>query len=274
MPRLLAEKVAVVTGGGRGLGRSHALALAAEGAAVLVNDLDREVADAVVDEIRSIGGRADSDGGDVSSLAGGAAVVSAALGNFGRVDVVVNNAGISRSVPIEDLDEEFLDALLGVHLKGVIGTTKAAFAAMETAGRGGRIVNTTSGEGLSPRHAGTTAYACAKAAVYAFTAVAAIEGSPHGITVNAISPLAATRMSAAFFEREPTGEASRRLDPAKVSVAVVYLASELSAGITGRVLRVEGDRISAPQMSFPTGIASADWTPQTIAARIDEILSS
>jgi NAD(P)-dependent dehydrogenase (short-subunit alcohol dehydrogenase family) len=276
---LLDGKVAVVTGGGRGLGRAHALALAAAGAAVLVNDLgsgvegagtDATVAGAVVDEIRAAGGIADADTGDVSSVAAGARLVQRALDAFGRVDVVVNNAGISRRTLVADLDDEVLDLHLGVHLKATVGTTRASFAAMATSG-GGRIVNTVSGAGLDPAHPESAAYASAKAAVYAFTKVAAIEGAACGVTVNAVSPLAVTRMSETFFARADPAAAAR-LDPSRVSDVVVYLASDLSAGVTGRILRVEGGQLSEAYMTRTPGADADRWEPAALAARIAEVL--
>jgi NAD(P)-dependent dehydrogenase (short-subunit alcohol dehydrogenase family) len=276
---LLDGRVAVVTGAGRGLGRSHALALADEGAMVVVNDVgagvggggsDAAVADGVAAEITALGGQAAADHADVSTMEGAAAVVERAVDAFGRVDVVVNNAGVSRLVPIVELDEDVLDLHLGVHLRATIGTTKAAFPAMSA---GGRIVNTVSGAGLDPRHPGTAAYAAAKAAVYATTLVAAVEGAALGITVNAVSPLAVTRMSDDFFSRAQP-EARADLDPGRVSPVVVYLASDLSGGLTGRVLRVEGGHVSEARMSWSTGVSSDAWTPAGLAGRMGEILGA
>ena len=197
---VLDGKVAVVTGAGRGLGRAHAIALAAAGASVLVNDVDGDAAAAVVVEITGAGGAAAADLTDLGTMAGARAVIDTAVAAFGTVDVLVNNAGISQRQLLDELDEVVLDRHLAVHLKATIATTQAAFPVMRAAG-GGRIVNTVSGAGLRPEHPGTTSYTCAKAAVYAATLVAAAEGAPHGIMVNAVSPLAVTPMSAAFFER-------------------------------------------------------------------------
>lgn len=232
---MLAGRVAVVTGAGRGLGRAHALALAAEGAAILVNDV--ELAEETTADIERAGGRAVADGADVSSLAGGAGVVAHAREVFGRVDIVVNNAGVSRPAPIAELDDENLEAHLGVHLRATVGTTSAAFPLMRGQG-GGRIVNTISGHGLEPRHANSAAYACAKAAVFGFTRAAALEGAPDGITVNAVAPLAYTAMSEEYLAG--VDGARQRYAPVHVSRVVVFLASDRAAGITGRVLRVEG----------------------------------
>ena len=275
---LLEGKVAIVSGAGRGLGRAHALTLASHGAAVLVNDLggevrgggrDGTVAEAVAREIVAAGGEAQADDGDVSTVAGAAGVVDRAGSLFGGVDVVVNNAGVSRLATVEELDDEVLDLHLGVHLKGTVGLTRAAFPLMRERG-GGSVVNTVSGAGLFPEHPGTAAYASAKAAVYAFTKVAAIEGAAHGIRVNAVSPLAVTRMSEGFFARAQPG-AAELLGPERVSVVVAFLASPLARNITGRVLRVEGGHVCEVFTDRTAG-AEAEWIPETLAARMGEVL--
>jgi NAD(P)-dependent dehydrogenase (short-subunit alcohol dehydrogenase family) len=273
---LLDAKVALVTGAGRGLGRSHALRLASHGAAVIVNDVgaavvgggqDESVAESVAQEICAAGGRAEADHTDISTVAAAGEVVQHAVDAFGRIDIVVNNAGITRRVALVDLDDEVLDLHLGVHLKGTVGTMKAAFPVMANQGEGA-IVNTVSGAGLFPEHPGTTGYACAKAAVYATTLVAAVEGRPLGIRVNAISPLAVTRMSEAFFSRAAPGQAER-LNPARVSVVVAFLASHLADGISGRILRIEGEHLCEAHMTWTTGV-EADWTPELLADRIGQ----
>jgi NAD(P)-dependent dehydrogenase (short-subunit alcohol dehydrogenase family) len=275
---LLDGKVALVTGAGRGLGRSHALTLASQGAAVIVNDVgaavvgggrDESVAQSVAQEIRAAGGRAEADHTDISTITAAGDVVQHAVDAFGRLDIVVNNAGITRRVSLVDLDDEVLDLHLGVHLKGTVGTMKAAFPIMANQGEGA-VVNTVSGAGLFPEHPGTTGYACAKAAVYAATLVAAVEGRPLGIRVNAVSPLAVTRMSEAFFSRAAPGQAER-LDPARVSVVVAFLASHLADGITGRILRIEGEHLCEAHMTWTTGV-EADWTPELLAERVDQAL--
>jgi NAD(P)-dependent dehydrogenase (short-subunit alcohol dehydrogenase family) len=275
---LLDGKVALVTGAGRGLGRSHALSLAAHGATVFVNDVggavggggrDESVAESVAEEIRAAGGQAEADHTDISTIAAAGKVVQHAVEAFGRLDIVVNNAGITRRVALVDLDDEVLDLHLGVHLKGTVGTMKAAFPVMADQGEGS-IVNTVSGAGLLPENAKTTGYACAKAAVYAATLVAAVEGRPLGVRVNAISPLAVTRMSEGFFSRTAPGQAER-LDPARVSVVVAFLASHLAAGITGRILRVEGEHLCEAHMTWTAGV-EADWTPELLAEGIGQAL--
>jgi len=266
---LLDGKVAVVTGAGRGLGRAHALALAANGAKVLVNDVGG--ADEVAKEIDAAGHEAVADHTDLATMAAAHSVVDAAVRAFGTVDILVNNAGISRRQPLDELDETALDLHLAVHLKATIATTQAAFPVMAAAG-GGRIVNTVSGAGLRPEHPGTTAYACAKAAVYAATLVAAAEGRSHDIRVNAVSPLAITPMSEAFFQDADAGY-REALAPARVSQIVVFLASELAGGLTGRIIRVEGEHVSEAAMVWSEGAtAPGGWTPDGLAARLDEVL--
>jgi NAD(P)-dependent dehydrogenase (short-subunit alcohol dehydrogenase family) len=268
---LLDGKVAVVTGAGRGLGRAHALALAADGAKVLVNDVGG--AGEVAREIATAGGEAVADHTDLATMASARAVVDAAVRAFGTVDVLVNNAGISRRQTLDELDEPVLDLHLAVHLKATVATTQAAFAVMAAAG-GGRIVNTVSGAGLRPEHPGTTAYACAKAAVYAATLVAAAEGKPHGIRVNAVSPLAVTPMSEAFFQAADPAQRDA-LAPERVSDVVVFLASDLAGDLTGRILRVEGTHVSEAAMVWSDGASARDaerWTPDHLAARLSDVL--
>jgi NAD(P)-dependent dehydrogenase (short-subunit alcohol dehydrogenase family) len=239
-PTRLDGRVALVTGAGRGLGRTHALALAARGAAVMVNDLgtdldgrgaSAEPADAVVAEIEASGGQAAADHTDVASLAGGRAAVDATVALFGRVDIVANNAGVAAGE---------LDALLDVHLKGALGTMDAALPVMQANGYG-RIVNTVSEVALDARFAGPLAYGVAKAALWSATLSVAAE-APPGITVNAISPGARTRMNAAVLDTGFRGGASDELDlaPEHVAAVVAYLASPAAGDITGRVIHAAG----------------------------------
>ena len=272
---VLAGRVAIVTGGGRGLGRAYALALAAAGAQVVVNDVgcdvagageDARVADDVVGEIRATGGTALASHEAVGTMEAGEAIVRAALTAFGRVDVLVNNAGIVDSHPFDTFPADSWARVLAVHLTGTFACARAAFAAMRAAGRGGRIVNTTSGAALDQGYPGTAAYAAAKGGVTSLTRVVAAEGAPYGITCNAIAPLAHTRMSAGFL-------AGRPLDPMTVAPLVVYLASETSAGVSGEIFRVRDGRIAVARLAADDGIAPAGaaWTATEIAARIDEI---
>jgi NAD(P)-dependent dehydrogenase (short-subunit alcohol dehydrogenase family) len=243
----ITRRVAIVTGGGRGLGRAHALALARTGLAVVVNDVgcatdgqgaDGAVASGVVAEIVAGGGVAVDDGHDVGSLAGGAAVVQTALARYGRVDVVVNNAGVVVPAEIGDVDDAALDHLLAVHLKGTLGTTAAALPALLDQGWG-RIVNTVSEVALRPGAHGA-GYAIAKAAVWSATLATAEAVRGTGVTANAVSPGAATRMSAGSLD--PRFDPAE-LDPARVADVVAWLASDDAGDVNGAVLHVAGSHV-------------------------------
>lgn len=278
----LAGRVAIVTGGGRGLGRAHALALAAAGARVVVNDVgcgldghgaDAGVAAAVGEEIRARGGDAVASAEDVGSATAATRIVGTALSAFGRLDVLVTSAGITRSHAFADFPDDDWDRLLAVHLTGTFTCARAAFAAMQASGQGGRIITTTSGAGLDHIYPGTAAYAAAKGGVASLTRVIAAEGAPHGITCNAIAPLARTRMSDAFLAGEdgPAGE----LDPAALGPLVVYLASAASAGVSGQLFSFRHGRIGVLRVAggpevAPVGTA---WTVEEIAARLPALLA-
>ncbi|HZP28540.1 MAG TPA: SDR family oxidoreductase [Acidimicrobiia bacterium] len=275
--RPLAGRVAVVTGAGRGIGRAHALALADLGAAVLVNDLgtdlsgcgrDAEPADAVVAEIRARGGTALADGGDVASIAGGRAVVEHAVAELGRVDVVVNNAGFALGGgTVEEPEEAGLDALLAVHLRAAVGTMSAAFPVMRANGYG-RVVNTVSEVALDARFAGPLGYGIAKAALWSATLSAAEEGRPYGITVNAISPGARTRMNADALDAGFREGASARLDlaPEHVAAVVAYLATPDAGDITGRVFHVAAGEIREYETRRHAGTELAERLAAAIRA--------
>ncbi|WP_256790179.1 SDR family NAD(P)-dependent oxidoreductase [Frankia sp. AvcI1] len=255
--RLLEGRVVIVTGGGRGIGRSHSLELAAHGATVVVNDLgvgvrgessQEEPADAVVAEIEAKGGVAVRDTGNVTDWAAVRSLVANTVERFGRLDAVVNNAGILRDATITSLTEQDWDAVIGVHLKGTFALTKHAcdyWRAESKAGRpvAGRIVNTTSGTGLAG-NVGQAAYGAAKAGIANLTLTTALEGSRYGVTANCISPVAATRMTAGTGLAQPgADEGFDRFDPANSSPVVAWLASERSGWLTGRVLRIDGNTV-------------------------------
>jgi NAD(P)-dependent dehydrogenase (short-subunit alcohol dehydrogenase family) len=247
-------RVAVVTGAGRGIGRAHALELAHRGAAVVVNDLgagldgtgaDRAPAERIVAEIIEAGGRAVVDTTDIASMEGGRAVVERALDAFGAVDVVVNNAGFaSGGGTIAEPVAAEIEALLAVHFIGTLATMSAAFPHM-AARRFGRIINTVSEVALDTRFTAGLGYSVAKAAVWSATLVAAREGADQGITVNAISPGARTRMNADLLDagfREGASE-GLDLDPRHIARVAAFLASEEAADITGRILHVAGPAV-------------------------------
>ena len=258
MTSLLDGRVAIVTGGGRGIGRCHAMELAAHGATVVVNDLGVGVhgedssespADDVVAEITAAGGTAVSDGTSVTDWGGVADLVARTVNDFGRLDVVVNNAGIVRDRMITSLSEDDWDAVIAVHVKGTFTVTKHACDHWRTVAKAGgevsgRIINTTSGTGLFG-NIGQSPYGAAKAAIANFTIITAMEMQRYDVTANAISPLAATRMAAtstamASYE---TGSGWERLDPGNSSPVVAWLASAESGWLTGQVLRIDGNSV-------------------------------
>ncbi|WP_418956480.1 SDR family oxidoreductase [Streptomyces tritici] len=243
-------RVVIVTGAGRGLGRAHALAFAAEGARVVVNDLGvgldgRPGADSpaarVVDEIRAAGGEAVAHGGDVATGEGAASLVETAIDAFGRLDTLVNNAGFLRDRMLVNLGEDDWDAVMRVHAKGHFLPLKHAAAYWRAASKAGRevtarVVNTTSGAGLLGS-VGQGNYAAAKAAIVGLTLVASAELARYGVQVNAIAPAARTRMTEEVFGGLDAA-------PEDVSPLVVWLGSPASAGVTGRVFEAEGGRIT------------------------------
>jgi len=239
-------RVALITGAGRGIGRAHALLLAELGASVVVCDVgaeldgrgrDGSVAEAVAGEIAARGGSATADASDVSSFEGGAAAVARALEVFGRIDIVINNAGLARGGAIEALAEEDLRRVLEVNFVGAVGAIRAAWPHM--AGQGwGRIINTVSEVALDGRFESGLAYAAAKAAVWSMTLKLAREGRSCGITANAISPGAFTRMNEALFAEE--GRPPMDLAPSHVARVAAWLASDAAADVTGRVVHAAG----------------------------------
>lgn len=260
---LLEGKVVIVTGGGRGLGREHCLALAGHGAAVVVNDPGGGVhgentgespAESVVAEITAGGGRAVADQSSVTDWESTETLVGRAVSEFGRLDAVVNNAGILRDRMLFSMTEDDFDAVIAVHLKGTFAMMRHACAywreqAKNGTGHGGRIINTTSATGLFGT-VGQVNYGAAKAGIISMTTIAAMEMARYGVTVNAISPTALTRMTEGnpllSAPAQGTGDVPKGFDPhapANVSGLVVYLASDASSWLTGQVFRVYGNRI-------------------------------
>jgi len=272
------SKVAIVTGGGQGLGRAYALALAAAGAAVVVNDVGAALngtvepgagPGAVVQEIRARGGRAL---GIVESVADPRAVqrlMQEAVAAFGRVDVLVNNAGIVRSRPVMEMSDADFDAVIDVHLRGTFLCTRDALRLMHAAGRGGRIINVTSGAAFATPYPGTANYAAAKGGIISFTRVVAAEAQDLGVTCNAIAPLARTRMS----RQHLADDTDPSLEPETVAPLVVFLASDAAAAITGQVFRVARGEIAVVRSTIgaPVRAKGERWTADEIAARIGEI---
>lgn len=255
----LAGRVALVTGAGRGLGAAHARTLAAAGAAVVVNDLGvsldgttRETADAAsgtVAEIVAAGGLAIADRSDIAGFEGAELVVRRALDAFGRFDIVVNNAGILSRSALIDLSQEELERNLAVNVIGSAGTVRAAFEPMREQGYG-RVVNTISEAALRTGHHVGLAYAAAKAALWGLTMALADEGSRDGITVNAVSPGARTRMS-----RDHLAGSGSRLDltPEHVSRVVLALVGESAGDVTGRVVHAAGGEVREYRLTRTAG---------------------
>jgi NAD(P)-dependent dehydrogenase (short-subunit alcohol dehydrogenase family) len=280
---LLTGKVALVTGAGGGLGRCHALALAKEGAKVVVNDLGgardgsggggHSMADKVVEEIRALGGQAVGNYDSVASAKGGEAVVQAALDAFGKLDICVNNAGILRDKTLAKLTEDLWDPVVEVHLKGTYCVTRPAYNHMRERGQGGVIINTSSTSGLNGNF-GQTNYGAAKAGIFGFSRCLAIEGQKAGIRVYILAPVALTRLTEDLAGMQAE-EMKQKLDPALVSPLVVYLASDLAKDQTGTTYFVGGGRIAEMKMVTAQGVTKTDdgglWTPEEIAARMSEI---
>ncbi|MER5444294.1 SDR family oxidoreductase [Streptomyces sp. NPDC002764] len=252
-------RVVAVTGAGRGLGRAHALAFAAEGARVVVNDLGVGLdgapgpgspAGRVVDEIRAAGGEAVAHGGDIATAEGAASLVTTALEAYGRLDTLVNNAGFLRDRMLVNLDEDDWDAVMRVHLKGHFLPLRHAVAHWRAEAKAGRtpvarVVNTSSGAGLLGS-VGQGNYSAAKAGIVGLTLVAAAELARYGVQVNAIAPAARTRMTERTFAGTMAAPEAGfdAMAPENVSPLVVWLGSAASAGVTGRVFEAEGGRIT------------------------------
>lgn len=282
-------RVAIVTGAGRGIGREHALLFAREGATVVVNDLggandgtgeDAGPAQQVVDEIVSGGGKAVANTDNVASWDGAEALVNQAVREFGRLDVLVNNAGILRDAFIAGMSESQWDAVIAVHLKGHAATLHHAAAYWKAQTKAGEtvnasVINTASASGTFMPNAGQGNYGAAKAGIAALTLVAADELERYGVRVNAIAPIARTRltlatpgMGALFAEEVPEGEFDA-FSPANISPLVARLA-DADCKITGKVFAVQGGAISelAGWHDVKTIESDGPWTVADLADRL------
>ncbi|MFE5708463.1 short-chain dehydrogenase [Rhodococcus sp. ACS1] len=266
------ERVAIVTGAGNGLGRSHALELARRGARVVVNDLggslhgdgqSTDAAQAVVDEITAFGGTAVANRDSVATEEGGRAIVQTALDEFGRLDVLVNNAGILRDKAFHKMDGAMIDAVIDVHLKGTLFVTQPAFRAMREAGYG-RIVNTSSASGLFGNF-GQANYGAAKAGIAGLTRVLALEGAAYGIVANAIAPIAATRMTAGLL-----GDLTAHVTPEGVSPVVAFLAHE-DCPVSGAVYSVAGGRVAKIFVGETSGAILEELTAEAVRDQLSQI---
>ena len=273
---LLDGKVAIVTGAGGGLGRAHALLLAKEGAAVVINDLGgavdgsgdgSRVAETVVKEIKDAGGEAVANFGSVTNEADAQEMVAQAVSSFGKLDILINNAGILRDKSFKKMTDELWDPVIEVHLKGTFHPTKAAYAQMLEQGSGGRIIMTSSTSGLIGNF-GQTNYGAAKAGIAGFMRCLAIEAQKAKVTVNVLAPNASSRMTADLF---PEGS-EERYAPEKVSPAIVWLCSDEAADITGRQFVISGNRVT---LLYQAGFKIAEkdgsegaWDPSEIGQEI------
>jgi NAD(P)-dependent dehydrogenase (short-subunit alcohol dehydrogenase family) len=266
------DRVAVVTGSGRGLGRAYALLLAAKGAKVVVNDtggamdgagVDTTPAEEVVKEIQAAGGEAVACTESVATADGGRAIVRSALDHFGRLDVLVHNAGNHRPAPLAEMSYEDFDAVVGVHLRGAWNVVRPAFPLMCAAGYG-RIVLTSSIGGLYG-NSGVVNYGVAKAGMIGLSNVAAIEGAAHGVLSNCIVPAAVTRMAEGIDT-----SAYPPMTAEQVAPTVGWLAHE-SCSITGELLVSIAGRVARAFIGETPGVYQPSWTIEQVGERIAEI---
>jgi NAD(P)-dependent dehydrogenase (short-subunit alcohol dehydrogenase family) len=285
---MLDGKVAVVTGAGRGIGRSEALMLAEQGAKVVVNDLggardgtgaDTSVAQVVVDEIKAAGGEAVANGDDVSEFEGAGGAIRTAIDTFGKLDIVVNNAGITRDKMVFNLTVEDWDAVIKVHLRHTFCMTHHACVhwreqakASPTGTTYGRIINTSSSAGLAG-NVGQSSYGAAKAAIAGFTTIVAMEMAKYGVTVNCVVPAARTRMTMTAGAPPPPAEGFDVLDPANVAPLVCWFASDDSMWVNGQVLRLMGGSLAhyRPWSLSPAQSKGDRWKPEEIGMGVRKI---
>ncbi|MBX3182630.1 MAG: SDR family oxidoreductase [Polyangiaceae bacterium] len=276
---LLKDRVAVVTGAGGGIGAATARLFAAEGAKVVVNDVggqrdgrteDAGPAAAIVSEIVASGGQAVASAHSVATPEGAAAIIQTAVDHFGRLDVLVNNAGILRDKTLLKLELTDWDAVIAVHLTGSFLCTQAAARQLRAQNSGGSIVNTTSVSGMFGNF-GQTNYSAAKAGIYGLTRTTSIELQRFGIRVNAVAPLAKTRMT----EDLPMFEKVESMTPEHVAPVHLFLASDLASEVTGQVISVAGGKLSAYVVRETPGrmkeVDSGVWRATEIAEHFGSI---
>ena len=266
-------KVAIITGAGGGLGRQHALLLASRGALVVVNDLggaldgsgsDKGAAQKVVDEIVDLGGVAVADTNSVSTPEGGAAIVKSAVDAYGRVDIVINNAGILRDKSFHNLTPDLMNPVFDVHLKGAFHVTQPAFVLMREQGYG-RIISTSSAAGVFGNF-GQANYGAAKMGLVGFMRVLAVEGAKYNIKANSIAPLALTRMTESLF----SGAMAEKLQPELISPIVAFLAHE-DCPVSGEVYSVGGGRVARVFIGETPGYFNANLTMEDVRNNFEQI---
>jgi NAD(P)-dependent dehydrogenase (short-subunit alcohol dehydrogenase family) len=276
------DRTAIVTGSGAGLGRAYALALAAEGASVVVNDIKREAAEAVVAEITKAGGKAVVACDDITSMDGAARIVAAGVDAFGDVHAVVNNAGIVRDRMFASLSEEDWDLVVKVHLNGhfcLASTLVHRWRDQSKAGQkvDARIINTSSGAGLQGS-VGQSNYAAAKGGIASLTLVQAAELRRYGVTANALAPAARTGMTEPVFgavmKKPDNPGAFDHYAPENVAPLVVWLCSPLSSHVTGCVFEVEGGKVSVATgwRTGPMRDKKARWNPAELTEVVDALI--
>ncbi|MCC0057633.1 MAG: SDR family NAD(P)-dependent oxidoreductase [Rhodobiaceae bacterium] len=257
---LIEGRVAIVTGAGAGLGRSYAIAMAREGASIVVNDFAGNAAEDAVREIVDNGGEAVANVGDVGDHASGEGLLKSAIDAYGQIDILVNNAGILRDASFVKMEEAQWDAIMHVHVKALYASTRPVFSWMKDHGGGGVIVNTTSTAGVRGNF-GQTNYCTAKCGVIGFTNALAIEGRKYGIRVWNIGPAAATALTAHMPE-----EYQRQFHIDRVAPTLLYMVSDLSGNQTGKTLLAGGGWVGECRFEVSEGyVPSSDITPQEIA---------
>jgi NAD(P)-dependent dehydrogenase (short-subunit alcohol dehydrogenase family) len=258
-------KVAIITGAGGGLGRQHALLLASRGALIVVNDLGGSVdgtganasaAQKVVDEIKAAGGEAVANHSSVATPEGGQEIVQTAIDTYGRVDIVINNAGILRDKAFHNMEPDLMNPVFDVHLKGAFHVTQPAWVRMREQGYG-RIISTSSAAGIFGNF-GQTNYGAAKMGLVGFTRVLAVEGAKYNIKANAIAPLALTRMTESIM-----GALGDKLDPGLVSPLVAFLAHE-DCPVSGQTFSVGGGRVAHVFIGETQGFTKADLSLEDV----------
>lgn len=271
---LLTGKVAIVTGAGRGIGRGEALELARQGASVVVNELDADAGAAVVVEIEQLGAEALLDTGDAADLDAAASMLRRAIDRWGRLDAVVNNAGIVRDRTIVKMTPEEWDSVIRVHLRGHYAPTHLACAYWKAEQRPGRIVCTSSTSGLLGNF-GQANYGAAKAGIAAFAQIVAHEMARYDVTCNAIVPAARTRMTeGAYGSIGGDTEGFDFWHPDNVAPLVAYLCSDAAAHISGKVFGIQGDAVELYQPWTSVAVIENDderWTPSALADRVNEL---
>ncbi len=262
-------KATIVTGSGRGLGRAYAMHMAREGARIIVNDVDAEEAETTVADIKAEGGEAVVDGESVADWDGARRLIDHCVGEFGRIDVLVSNAGVHHETEFKDETEREIDFLLGVNLKGTMNANRHALERMVPQ-RQGCIINVSSGS-QSGTGIGTSVYAASKAGVAGFTYALAMEVAKYNIRVNALSPMARTRMGA-----NRAGDNRAPWSPDNVAPLAVFLASEDAWYVTGQVVRLEGtvlSLLSHPRIVHPA-VHATGWTVEEISKSFKDTVGS